>query len=215
MELLGEPRWRLEWIDPADGWVFRDGDTAGFGDLEIPAGLTSPLLAWPCWPQLDIPPGYLRPAGALFPFDAAGDRISLSWSGGIDAFFFRELAAAQSAERQPATFDWPRFRELLTGDAISGDIRRDPWLADWTLIAAATARSGFDRRRIIPRDQDSLRVTIPCPGPWIAASPFAEPAFWEAGELVDLRVTDTVDTYIAAGAVLRCTRQGWTWFPRR
>ncbi|MDR2184496.1 MAG: hypothetical protein LBO80_02330, partial [Treponema sp.] len=186
-ELLGEPRWRLEWIDPAGGRVFRDGAAADFGDLEIPAGLTSPLLAWPYWPQSDIPPGYLRPAGALFPFDAAGDRIVLSWSGGIDAFFFRELAAAfhaagkadaagasdsggsaggnalgaaRAAERRPEAFDWPRFRELLAGGEVPGDIRRDPWLADWTGIAAATVKSGFDRRRILPRDRESLQVAV-------------------------------------------------------
>jgi hypothetical protein len=252
-ELLGEPRWRLEWIDPAGGRVFRDGAAADFGDLEIPLGPASPILAWPYWPRSDIPPGCLRPAGALFPFDAAGDRISLSWRGGIDAFFFRELAAAfyaagnsdstgdtysagdsaagnsdsteesitgnsavfRAAERRPEGFDWPRFRELLAGGDVPGEIRRDPWLADWTLIAAATVRSGFDRRRILPQDPDPLRVTIPGPGPWIGPSPFMEPAFWEAGEIVELGTGDRVDTYISAEAVLRCNRRGWTWFPRQ
>jgi hypothetical protein len=141
----------------------------------------------------------------------------------VEALFFRELAAAgaktaeaapRAAGRRPEFFDWPRFRELLAGETVPREIRRDPWLADWGLIAANTVRSGFDRRRIVPGARDTLRVTIPCPGPWIGASPFWEAPYWEAGEEVDLGGGDTVDTYISAGGLLRCTRGSWAWFPR-
>jgi hypothetical protein len=179
---------------------------------------TTPVIAYPCWPELDIPAGVFRPAGALFPFDASNNRITLSWKGGLDAWVYLCLRDAGSASedpnRQPHYFNWPRFRALMESEDIAEEVRLDPWLADWRDVAEQTAASGFDRRRIKPVKTEDLLVVIPQSGVYLGASPFQEPLFWEEEQFVLLPVTEGVDTYVTAQGLLRCTRGSWIWLPR-
>ena len=212
-EILGEPNWRLEWIGEDGSW--QKWDTSQGADvpgLSLPVEWTTPVLAWPFWPALDLPPGVMRPAGALFPWDG-GDRLALSWRGGVDAFLWKELAAAERATyaaggRLPWYFDWPRFRELMESESIPAAVREDPWLADWEAIAAKTVQSGFDRRRIVSRKFSNL-VIPSLDGRWAASSPFAPPVeVSSAGSLV-LNVSADVDTWVSSDGILKCSTSGW------
>ena len=93
-EILGEPRWRLEWIGGEGSWLEWEGNREA-PEFSLSQEWTSPVLAWPFWPARDLLPGMMRPAGALFPWDAAGDRLKLSWEGGPVALFWKELAQAE------------------------------------------------------------------------------------------------------------------------
>ncbi|MDR2110725.1 MAG: hypothetical protein LBP32_05400 [Spirochaetaceae bacterium] len=213
--MLGPPMWRIEWID-RDGVVrvTETGETAVSG-VELFQEWTTPIIAYPYWPHRGIGPRVMCPGGALFPFDARGGRITLSWKAGVDAGFYLALAGVDTAgdTRNPRYFNWPRFRTLWDDPRVAGEIRADPWLADWPSISRHTVQSGFDWRRIIPREREKLPVTVPQSGPWVGTSPFAEPLILEAGKTASLDVTGEVDTYISAGGILRCTRGAWIWIP--
>jgi hypothetical protein len=179
---------------------------------------TTPIIAYPFWPERGILPGVFRPAGALFPFDAGNSRITLSWRGGIDAWVYLCLrdggSAGDAGSRQPQYFDWPRFRFLLESSDIDEEVRLDPWLTDWQDVAARTVQSGFDRRRIKPVKTQELPVTIPQSGLYLGTSPFQEPLFWEKDATVLFPVTGKVDTYATTEGLLRCTTGAWLWIPR-
>jgi hypothetical protein len=215
-DLLGPPRWRVEWINRDGNLSVRETGYTGMecDPLEEWAG---PVTAFPYWPDRGIPPEVMRPAGAIFPYDVRGGRICLSWTAGVEAWFYRKLAEAgaemDAGKRIPQYFDWPRFRETLAGAVADEAVRRDPWLADWGSIAAQTVKSGFDRRRIKAEPREELPVTIPWEGPWIGRSPFAEPPDWEAGAVLSLGVTGTVETYVSSGGILRLTQGAWIWLP--
>jgi hypothetical protein len=225
LEILGVPRWRYEWVNSSGGREVYDAGPEELPEISPLAEWTNPVLAFPHWPERGIIPGILRPAGALFPYDVRAGRLPLSWRGGLEAWLYFEMAAGNAPEaapvpktpRQPHYFNWPRFRELLEGPEIAGELRRDPWLADWEGIAARILQSGFDKRRIVPRSRDELRVPLPLgvspDMPWIGASPFAEPLFPGPGGELRLPVSDAVDTYFSAAGFLRCTRGIQAWIP--
>ncbi|MDR2479190.1 MAG: hypothetical protein LBD48_07750 [Treponema sp.] len=224
--LLGAPDWRIEWLDSASEKQTRliRGDERP--EISPPETWTSPVTAWPCWPKRGIEPGVFRPAGGLFPFDASGGSLSVHWRGGVDAVLYWELAyaAAGDAEnespsraavpRLPQNFNWPRFRELFAeGSGINEDVRADPWLADWPVIAVKIARSGFDTRRLVPAPRGPLPVPAGS-GPWIGSSPFAEPLCFEGPPQFPVR--DATDTWVSARGIVRCNRAAWmilAWEP--
>ncbi|GHV82407.1 hypothetical protein AGMMS49991_09650 [Spirochaetia bacterium] len=240
VELMGEPQWRLIWINRGGALRSAEGPAAALPEPDIGQEWPSPVLAYPFWPGL--PPGQMRPAGAVFPFDAEGNRIPLSWEAGVEAAFYLDLAAAAESAgwggaaaadnvtsadeataeavgpphplRHPRHFDWLRFRELLRGEDISPEIREDPWRADWRSIAIRTVQSGFDRRRIKPVEREPLKVTIPGGGPWIGSSPFAEVRHWEAGETAELEAAGTVEFYLSPQGLLRYRKGIWIWIKR-
>jgi hypothetical protein len=176
----------------------------------------------------------MRPAGAILPFDAAGSALQLSWRGGAEAWFYRELAEARTAagntgegninappfnKRRPEYFDWPRFRELMGNEAIPEAVREDPWLADWHGIAVSTVKSGFDRRRIKVQAGEELLVTRDAlaeftdpEGPFTGSSPFAKPLVPEPGAGFRFRVTAHRDTYVSPGGILRVSRKAWVYY---
>jgi hypothetical protein len=212
-EILGEPHWRLEWLGQDGAWMecyLSPGE-------EIPAisliqEWATPVLAWPFWPGWDLIPEIMRPAGALFPWDAAGDRLELSWRGGAEAVFWKEMAAAKTEDvpdsRLPWLFDWPRFREILEGDEIPEAVSEDFWLVDWKDLAKRTVQSGFDRRRI--KSMKLTEVEIPnLEGFWAGSSPFATPIEAPPGGPLCLEVAATVGTWVSANAVLKCSIDGW------
>lgn len=211
--LLGSPSWHVEWMDNSGQWRQADAEN-GLGQISIASGetWTGAVLAWP---RFGCGKGVFRPAGAILPFDCSGDRVMLSWQGGVDAFFYRELARlGWGSSRSPDRFDWPRFRELFSGgnaSALSGEIRNDPWLVDWTGVAEKTIASGFDRRRLVSAHTGTLSVPAPAAGPWAASSPFAVPP---AGDPWELKTAPWVDTLVSPQGVVKVSRDGFVWLPR-
>ena len=212
-EILGEPCWRLEWINENGVWQEWEGINAP--ELSLNREWTTPVLAWPYWPEKGLLPGMMRPAGALFPWDVSGEALALSWKGGVEAVFWKEMALAErpnkaSGGRLPWYFDWPRFRELMESSSISENVRLNPWLADWKHIAQRTVASGFDNRRLVSRAFSELAVPVQS-GVWIGSSPFEPPL--EAGPdgFLVLNVAELTDTWVSKGAVLKCSGSGWVY----
>ena len=218
-DILGEPYWRLEWIGKEGKWRKWEGPPGSkVPELLLIQEWTTPVFAWPFWPECGLTPGLMRPAGALFPWDAAGQDLVISWEGGVAATFWKELAAADrsagepsgrsSGGRFPWQFDWPRFRELLKSGNIPEAAVEDLWLVDWKELGKKTVQSGFDRRRIT--SMNSSKVNIPdMEGRWISSSPFAASLETPENGLLCLEVTDNAGTWVSAGAVIKCSASGW------
>jgi hypothetical protein len=216
--ILGKPRWRLEWINPAGMAERFEGPEEAIPPLALPEEWPNPVLAYPYWPEWDLSPGVLRPAGAIFPFDVeSGARLRLSWEAGVEAGFYFELARAAArstaAARSPDRFNWPRFRALLAGEDIPQQVRADPWLVDWAALAVRTVETGWDRRRVRLPETASLDLVIPHDGPWVGSSPFAAVENWDAGQSVTLEAGGNIDTYLSSGGMLRYGRGAWMWIP--
>ncbi|MDR2661532.1 MAG: hypothetical protein LBC31_00885 [Treponema sp.] len=250
-KILGSPSWRIQWINSQGEWESRESPgsqpdkitgridasrqsaTAGpvFGEIELPVSGSSPVLAWPFWPNLRIFPGDFHPAGAIFPFDVSDGDLILSWEGGVAAFFYRSLAEAlaeasaealaeasgagssKAALRQPGNFDWPRFRELLRDPILNESFQSDPWTVDWKLIARETVASGFEKRRLVPVPREELAIPVH-PGPWISASPFPEPLlFGEDTPVFSVPPGIEPDTWYSAPGILRCAGTTWIFLP--
>jgi hypothetical protein len=212
LEVLGKAHWLVEW-NGNDGStlsaeVVPDGTACYAGVMQEWA---SAVTAWPYWPDKGIKPGVMMPAGALFPFDVSGGSINLSWSGGVDAVFFWELAALADEKRLPQNFNWLRFRKLFSDGDLPENILHDPWLADWRAIAAKTASSSFDRRRISAQKGSSFNFTAPSGGPWIGTSPFMRALDWQPGDSVTIKVVDSVDSYFCPAGILRCSSNAFIW----
>lgn len=218
-EILGEPHWCLEWIGEGGNWQKWEGPPGSLPPgLSLPNEWTTPVLAWPFWPEWDLIPGMMHPSGALFPWDCSGDKLNLSWRGGVEASFWKALAAAErttavSEDRLPWYFDWKRFRELLESENVPETIREDPWLADWKEIGRKTVMSGFDRRRIIP--QKLTEITVPdLDGLWVGSSPFAPPLDAPGGGPLIIMAFEVPNTWVSAAGVLRCSTSGWVYRPK-
>jgi len=214
---LGEPHWRLEWLDK--NGIKRTADLLPGESIkiEIPVTWANPVTAWPYWPEHNLPAGVFRPAGALFPFDAEGGRLRLNWKAGVDTVFYWELALAddgQNAVKIPANFDWPRFRELLNDEDTKEEVRKDPWLVDWRSVAEKTISSRFDRRRLVP--EASVSMPIPLTngnGPWYGTSPFGEPLYFNEGDTPVFPVRPGLNVLVSPAGILRCTGKTWTLSP--
>ena len=213
-EILGDPHWRLEWIGEEGAWRTWEGAPDSEPPaVSPPAGWTTPILAWPFWPEAGLAPGIMRPCGAFFPWDVSGGSLILSWEGGVGAVFWKELALAErtgeaAQGRLPWYFDWPRFRELLENGDIPENVRADPWLADWKEIGGKTVASGFDRRRIAARRLSE--VSVPgLEGSWVSSSPFTPPLEAPPGGPLLLQAAATPDTWVSTAGVLRCSTLGW------
>jgi hypothetical protein len=228
-ELLGPAHWRLVWINPEGVKETLEfaGPPGGVKPEITLAGMwATAILAFPYWPEQGILPEMMHPAGGIFPFDAEGPLIRLSWRGGVDAWFYRELSIATAGEgaetgkRRPEYFDWPRFRSLLDSSVIDETVRADPWRADWGDIALRTIRSGFDRRRLkaqageeflLPRS--ALGGAPGLEGPLAGPSPFAKPLFPEPDTGFRFTLTGQTDTYVSPAGILRINRGAWMWQP--
>jgi len=175
-------------------------------EIEPPTTWTNPVAAWPYWPTNGLIPGHFMPAGALFPFDASGRRLCLSWEAGVDAVFYRELAiaAAQKNAKMPAYFDWARFRSLFSSETMKQAVREDPWLVDWRSVAEKTVSSNFDQRRLVPQEVKYVNIPVSA-GPWYGPSPFAKPLAFEEGEKPSFPVRPGVNVWISAEGILRFT----------
>ena len=205
VSLLGEPHWRVEWLDSAGRRQSADISPGGGLQIELPATWINPVTARPYWPGLNLFAGFFMPAGALFPFDVSGSRLCLSWEAGPDTVFYLELAqaaAAQNSSKNPANFDWPRFRELFKSDVLDPDVSKDPWLVDWRSVAERTIDSNFDRRRLVP--QSAVPTDLPVPeGPWYGTSPFAEPLDFAEQKPPSFKVRPGLNIWISREGILR------------
>jgi hypothetical protein len=207
--LLGNPCWQIEWVNIEGHREMMSIGENVHADIAIPLTFASAVSALPFWPDKELGPGIFRPAGAIFPFDTSGNRLILSWKGGVDANLFWELAQASSDKalsRLPQRFDWPRFRLLFDDPTLDEDIRADPWLADWRDIAEKIVLSGFDRRRLVPEPRVDLKIPVNG-GPWIGTSPFAPPLLFEADPVFPVKPTS--DTWVSAEGILRCNSEAW------
>ena len=226
-ELLGRPCWRIEWVNEEGRKKAMTVQGNGGWNISLPQTWASAVCAFPFWPEKGIGPGIFKPAGAIFPYDASGNSLILSWQGGVDACLYWELAKAYGASGQeeagenperavvseraavtriPMNFNWPRFRRLFEDPSLNAEVRADPWLADWAGISAKIVKSGFDKRRLVPEARSALEVQVG-PGPWIGASPFAVPLFFETTPVFSVRQTS--DTWVSKEGVLRCNSQTW------
>ncbi|MDR2519171.1 MAG: hypothetical protein LBD13_07170 [Spirochaetaceae bacterium] len=209
--LLGEPDWRLEWINPEgarENCLVRGYAAPRIQVLETWA---TPVSAYPFWDN--APAETMKGAGGIFPFDASGGLLCLSWQGGVEAALYRELARAGGGEaagtpRYPQYFNWPRFREVLA--ERQGE---DLWLVDWQGLAEKTARSGFDRRRVAAAAREPFDLPIEHEGFWISASPFAKPLYQSSGAALTLNLCGLVETYLSSAGILRCSKAAWVITP--
>jgi hypothetical protein len=226
-ELLGSPRWRIEWVNEEGRKETMLAQGNGDWNISLPQTWVSAVTAFPFWSEKGIGPGIFRPAGAIFPYDASGRNHILSWQGGVDAVLYWELARAYSGAgqeeaeesleraagsfraavtRRPMNFNWPRFRRLFDDPSLNAEVLADPWLADWAGIAAKIVKSGFDKRRLVPEARSALEVQV-SPGPWIGTSPFAGPLVFEATPVFSVR--PTADTWVSREGILRCNSETW------
>jgi len=223
-DVLGEAHWRVEWVGEEGTWHGWEGKQgAEVPSLYLIQTWTTPVLAWPFWPELGLNSGIMRPCGALFPWDTYGKDLVLSWEGGVDAVFWKELAAVKRQngsakaelakdERFPWLFDWPRFREIMAGQDIGDTVKQDPWVVDWKEVGRKTVESGFDRRRI--KTMKFTEVEIPLPaGRWLSNSPFAPVLEITPEKPITLEVTDAVGVWVSSGGILKVSTSGWIFRP--
>jgi hypothetical protein len=220
VSLLGEPHWRLEWLDPGGNRRIADlspAEASAGKTIEIPATWANPVTAWPYWQAHNLPPGLFKPAGALFPFDVSGERLCLSWKAGVDSVFYWELALAASQKGEggnitkiPANFDWPRFRLLFEDEVLNAAVRADPWLVDWSFVAERTMNANFDRRRLVPQPAEALPIPVPA-GVWYGTSPFAQPLQFEEDEIPVFPVSQGVNAWVSTAGILRCSGKTWVF----
>ncbi len=209
---LGSCSWSLRWFGP-DGSAERQDGVRSEALLQLRSDAVVPILAYPYWPDLGIPAGIAKPAGAVYPFGGYPE-FGLDWLGGVSAVFYRELLYAGGPEAtDPARFDWPRFRALFAGEDLSAEVREDPWRVDWGTVARKTRAAGFDRRRIVACRADPLTVPAPAPGPWSRASPFAPVLAQDSGGTVTLPVSELTDAVFCLYGTLAFSRASWAWFP--
>ncbi|MCL2066496.1 MAG: hypothetical protein FWG99_03415 [Treponema sp.] len=215
ISLLGQPHWRIEWVNEGGEKQQKNVYSAENMEIALPQTWATAVSAWPYWPEKGIAPGIFRPAGAIFPYDVSGNRIYLSWRAGPDAVFYWELALADRQDatssavpRLPHYFNWPRFRELFKTGAINENICRDPWLADWRSIAERTVKTGFDRRRIEPEPVVEMNIAVPS-GVWYCGSPFAAPLTFPENEMPVFPLRKSIEIWVSAKGILRCNQDAW------
>jgi len=215
-EMLGEAHWQLEWLDENGFWkkvnLFPGSNLP---DLPLIQEWSTPVIAWPYWPSRNLIPQMMMPAGGIFPWDAGGTGIHLSWRGGIDAVFWKELSIAErnspaSFTRLPWYIDWPRFRELLLNGNISERVRENPWLIDWKDFAQRTADSGFYSSRLNPSPPNNLSIPG-LGGLWINSSPFAEPVRVALEGSLIIPLSPVPETWVSSYGILRVQNMDWVY----
>jgi hypothetical protein len=214
--VLGSAYWCVEWID--DAGITRKAEVAPSTSFAVTVvnDASSPVLAYPYWPERGLIPGDMKPAGALFPWDVHGNKIALSWRGGVDAVLWRELSRAGNAKREAASFNWKRWREAWNDGSFSTAAVLDPWLCDWENIATKIAASGFDKRRVVVINYPRLILSGDTwQGVWYGSSPFDTGTSATPGEPLSLPVAPRVSTVFNATGLIRYSGEGALWFPWR
>ncbi|MCL2209454.1 MAG: hypothetical protein FWC19_08525 [Treponema sp.] len=212
VSILGQPHWKVEWFDKngeiQSKVVFPGHNT----EAELPVTWVNPVTAWPFWPEHSLIPGNFKPAGALFPFDCSDGRMILSWEAGVDAFFYKELAFANSLNEKkiPSNYDWLRFRELFKTNVLDSAAVKDPWLIDWHYVAGKTIESNFDRRRLIPQAVTHLNIPAPS-GTWYDSSPFSDPLYFPQEETPAFPLNTGSSVWVSSEGILRTNGKTWVF----
>jgi hypothetical protein len=207
--ILGGAHWRIEWIDN-EGTVQTAGTplAAKFA-VTVINDAASPVLAYPYWPDRNLDPGDVKPAGAIFPWDVRSGAIKLSWRGGVDAFLWRALSRAGNAKREAASFNWKRWREAWQDGSFPAEAVRDPWLCDWESIAAKTAASGFNKKRVVAADYPLLALSGEArEDTWYGVSPFDTGTSAAPDEPLFLPVRPHVSVAFSASGIIRYSAEG-------
>ncbi|MDR0639467.1 MAG: hypothetical protein LBG27_11305 [Spirochaetaceae bacterium] len=207
--ILGGAYWRIEWID--DAGIFQTADTPSAANFAVTVvnDAASPVLAYPYWPGRNLPPGDMKPAGAIFPWDVCGGSIELSWRGGIDAVLWRALSCADNAKREAASFNWKQWREAWNDGSFPAAAVRDPWLCDWENIAAKIAASGFDKRRVVVVNYPLLSLSGEvCKDIWYGSSPFDTGTSAAPGEPLLLPIRPQVSVVFSTTGIIRYSATG-------
>ncbi|MCL2214698.1 MAG: hypothetical protein FWC06_05745 [Treponema sp.] len=212
VSLLGEPYWRIEWITPDNIKQVLNIQPHEKAKIDIPVTWANPVTAWPYWPSHDLIPGFFKPAGAIFPFDAKDGFLYLSWKTGPDTILYWELLNANEDKnsRVPANFDWLRFRELFNTDMLKEAVREDPWLVNWRSVAEKTVSGNFDTRRLVSEAAVQLIVPVSS-GPWYGSSPFTKPLFFEEGEPSIFPIRPGINVWISSSGILRVNGETWVF----
>ncbi len=132
----------------------------------------TPILAYPAGvageDEQGVPPGLLRPAGALYPLDldqeSTEPTISLTWEDGPLALLVSRL---QAVGMEVALLNAGRLRDRLR-------LERDPWDLDLEAIAQELARGSFSAWDIDPLADRAVELRVG-QGTWFLESPFASP----------------------------------------
>jgi hypothetical protein len=215
--VLGGAWWSVEWIDGAGIVQSAELSPGRSFAITVVNDASSPVLAYPYWPERGLKSGDMKPAGGLFPWDVRGGNIMLSWRGGVDAVFWRGLSRASSANgngREAASFNWKRWREAWDDGSFPPAAVRDPWLCDWESIATKIAASGFDKRRIIVTNYSRLELSgATWSGAWYGPSPFDEGVFALPGESLSLPLVPPSALAFSSTGLLRYSSEGLLLFP--
>ncbi|MDR1867821.1 MAG: hypothetical protein LBQ77_06125 [Treponema sp.] len=213
-ELLGEPEWYIEWINP-EGSL----ESTTVRSIRVGSEWTTPIFAYPYWSAHGIEPKIFKPAGGLFPFDYTDKSIRLSWRGGVDAVFYQEILRYAGSEKNKTKvprispyFNWIKFREILNEETIKKTVGNDLWNVDWSAVARRTVESGFDKRSIVARETHNLHIPIEYTGTWISTSAFAEPIYQE-GEYLIVNIPASPTIFVSENAILRCSLAAWILMP--
>jgi hypothetical protein len=212
--VLGDAHWSVEWTD-GEG-MLQTGvlPPRRVFSLALVNDSSSPVFAYPYWPDRRLKPGDLKPAGALFPWDARDGKLVLSWRGGVDAVFWRELSRAGNSERDAASFNWKRWREAWADGSFPPAVADDPWLCDWDRIAAKTVASGFDKRRIVPVHYPQLALSGETwQGVWYGPSPFQPGIFAASGAPLSLPLVPPSSVAFGETGFVRYSAGGYLLFP--
>jgi hypothetical protein len=137
-------------------------DAPSAGTVAIPCSRrgNSPVLAFPC-STADVS-GLLRPAGGLFPIDAEGSVLQLTWRNGPLALLMFRL---RSVDRDTSLFNAGRLADYMAREP-------DPWALDLDAIAQRIADGTFSASDIDPLPRRDLTV-VPGAGQWFLESPFS------------------------------------------
>jgi len=214
----------VEWVDP-DGQkqimllepilTAENGLQLNSLQINLPVTWASPVTAWPYWQHHNLIPGLFKPAGAIFPIDADGNRLKLTWEAGVDAVFFWELALANEGNysRVPSNFDWQRFRELFTSGVLREEVCKDPWLVNWRSVAERTVNGNFDRRRLVPEATNEIEIPIAA-CTWYGTSPFSKPIIFAEDEPSIFKIRPAINIWVSKEGILRADGNVWilsTW----
>lgn len=214
VSILGEPCWRIEWVDGKGVERAADLKYGSNMEIELSVTCTNPVIALPYWAKHNLAPGIFMPAGALFPFDVEKGSLRLSWEAGHDVVFYRELALAADIDKKPtkipANFDWSRFRDLFQSDVLSEAVRNDPWLINWRSVAEKTISGNFDRRRLVPEKTKSMSIPVSS-GPWFGTSPFTKPLSFANNRAVIFPARSGFNLWISAEGILQVNGNDWTF----
>jgi hypothetical protein len=212
--ILGDAHWSVEWIDGAG--IPRTAELSPYQNFAITVvnDASSPVLAYPYWPERQLKSGDMKPAGALFPWDVHGGNITLSWWGGVDAVFWSGLSRAENPKREAISFNWKRWREAWTDGSFPPAAVHDPWLCDWESIAAKIAASGFDKRRIIVMNYPRLVLSGEIwQGVWYGPSPFDTGTSATSGEPLSLPLVPPSAAAFSSTGLVRYSSAGFLRFP--